>query len=165
MKIARPIAGLIPVLPWTSTRTHLFRTIGTVTALALFLCAGASSKLEGQQGLVPPIDICNGCGTVAAAAVGIVAGVAAVGIVIAVKHSHHVLKGCVYSAPNGLELQTSDKQTYLLEGNAADIKAGERVKLHGLRKKAKDHKNSFTVQKVSKDYGACNVNLALNATR
>ena len=162
MKIAQPTAGLLPDSPSTSTKANRFRGIATVTALALFLCTSASAKLEGQQGLVPPIDICNGCGT---AAVGIVAGVAAVGIVIAVNHSHHVLKGCVYSAPNGLELLTSDKQTYLLEGNAADIKAGERVKLHGSRKKTKDHRKSFTVQKVSKDYGACNVNLALNATR
>jgi hypothetical protein len=162
LKIAQPTAGLLPDSPSTSTKANRFRGIATVTALALFLCTSASAKLEGQQGS-GCYGVCNS--TIVGAAVGIVAAVAAVGVTIVVIHDHHILRGCVASGSNGLELQTSDEKTYLLEGNTADIKVGERVKLHGSRKKAKDHKDSFNVDKVSKDYGACSVKLALNATR
>lgn len=59
----------------------------------------------------------------------------------------------------GLDLQSeSDKQTYLLIGDTATIKAGDRVKVAGKRKK-KDASGAqhFLVERVGKDYGPCTV--------
>jgi hypothetical protein len=94
--------------------------------------------------------------------VGIGAATAvAVGTVIAVKHSHHNLKGCVSSGPEGLKLANdSDKKTYSLLGASADLKAGEKVKLHGTKEnKRKDRAGNqeFLVDKVTKDLGPCEV--------
>jgi hypothetical protein len=51
----------------------------------------------------------------------------------------------------------SDQQTYLLIGDVADVKPGERVRVKGKKKKAKAPANdrSFLVEKFSKDFGAC----------
>ena len=98
-------------------------------------------------------------GEVVGAAVGVGAVVAAVTIV-AVNHSHHTLNGCVFAGQNGLQLRTSDSKTYAIEGDAADIKAGDKVKLHGSRvKKTKDSSGDqvFKVEKLKKDYGPCHV--------
>jgi hypothetical protein len=92
-----------------------------------------------------------------------VGGIAAVATILAVNHSHHTLKGCVFEGPTGLRLQSSDSKTYTIEGDAASIKAGDRVKLHGSRvKKAKGSSGDkvFKVEKLSKDYGPCHVTLA-----
>ena len=49
------------------------------------------------------------------------------------------LTGCVVTSATGLDLHTSNGKIYSLEGDAASIKAGDKVKLHGTRiKKAKD---------------------------
>lgn len=83
----------------------------------------------------------------------------AVGAAVEINHSHHNLKGCTTSGPNGPQLANdSDKKTYSLAGVTADIKAGEKVKSHG--KKQKKHKGNpgspeFLVDKVTKDLGPC----------
>jgi hypothetical protein len=67
--------------------------------------------------------------------------------------------GCVVSGPNGPELQTGDKR-YALEGDAASIKVGDRVKIHGSRvKKTRDQTGGqvYRVEKIKKDYGPCPV--------
>jgi hypothetical protein len=92
-----------------------------------------------------------------------VAGVAVVGTILAVNHSHHTLKGCAFGGPDGLRLQAGDSKIYNIEGDTAAIKAGDSVKLHGSRvKQAKDYSGNqaFKVEKLSKSYGPCHATLA-----
>lgn len=82
---------------------------------------------------------------------------------VAVSHGHHSLTGCVFSGPNGMKLKAGDSKVYAIEGDSAGIKAGHKVKVHGSRvKKAKDAGGDqiFRVEKVSKDYGECHVDVA-----
>ena len=84
----------------------------------------------------------------------------AVVVVVEVNKSHHTLSGCVTSGPSGLLLQTSDAKTYALEGDAASIKVGDRIKFHGSKvKKTKDSAGDqvFKVEQIKKDYGPCPV--------
>jgi hypothetical protein len=71
------------------------------------------------------------------------------------------MSGCVVSGPGGLELRTSDSKTYALQSDAASIRVGDRVKLHGSKvKKTKDTSGDevFKVEKLSRDYGPCRLN-------
>lgn len=89
-----------------------------------------------------------------------VGAVIAVAIIVPVEisRSHHFVTGCVVAAATGLQLQTSDGKTYALEGDAASIKVGDKVKVHGSKmKKTKSSTGPgvFTVQKLTRDYGPC----------
>jgi hypothetical protein len=128
-------------------------------AVAALLCTGASLPAYGQSsssGRIGPSG-----GEVAGAAIGIGAAIAvAIILPIEISRSHHILTGCVASSTNGLELQTSDGKTYALEGDAATIKVGDKVKVHGSRiKKAKGSASPgvFRVEKLNRDYGSCSV--------
>jgi hypothetical protein len=102
---------------------------------------------------------------------GIIIGAAVVvggttAILIHVNHSHHQVKGCVSSGPNGLQLQTEDKKNWLLTGNTLDIKAGSLIKLHGTKLKRPKHSTgdpTFEVERISKDLGPCKVTPATTA--
>jgi len=61
-----------------------------------------------------------------------------------------------------MKLKTSDSKIYSIDGDSAAVKAGEKVKLHGSRVKAKtaDGDQTFKVEKVSKDYGPCHADIA-----
>jgi hypothetical protein len=64
---------------------------------------------------------------------------------------------------NGLDLQTESGQSFVLLGATTGLKAGERVKVTGARKKRVNgvtDKQSFIVDKLDKDYGACAVSAA-----
>jgi hypothetical protein len=94
------------------------------------------------------------------AIVGGIVGIAAAGVVIGVVAYHLLRKasitGCV-SNQNGLELRNeSDRQAYMLMGETADIKAGDRVRLKG-KKKKKDSsaEPKFLVEKLAMNYGPC----------
>jgi hypothetical protein len=90
------------------------------------------------------------------------AAVITIGTVVLVHNhnSHHTIKGCVVSGPEGIQIQSgsgSDMKTYTLAGDP-NIKVGDLVKVHG--DKVKKVKNStdpqtFTVEKLNKDYGPC----------
>ena len=101
-------------------------------------------------------------GQITAAAIGVGAVVVATVVIIEVHHSHHTLKGCVFSDQNGLQAQSQgDMKTYALAGETASIKVGELIRFHGT--KVKQVKGSagnqtFTVEKVSRDYGPCKLN-------
>jgi hypothetical protein len=128
-----------------SSRASRCQRIGTIAVIAVLVCAGVTSCTRTQVGL-------------SAAAIAAVIVGTTVGVTLAVQNEHHTLHGCVFSGPGGLELRTSDAKIYALEGNAATIKVGDRLKLHG--SKLKDTKNStgdrvFVVEKLSKDYGSC----------
>lgn len=71
------------------------------------------------------------------------------------------LQGCVSSAPNSLVLlNEGDRQTYDLVGDTSPVKAGQRVKVSGKKKKDTSGKRYFLVEKLSKAYGACKVSPA-----
>jgi hypothetical protein len=128
-----------------------------IKALAVFatlVCTGATSCTKTQIGL--------SVSAMAAVVVG-----TTVGVTLVVQNHRHTLQGCVFSGPSGLELRTSDAKVYALEGYAATIKVGDRVKLHGSKlKKAKDSTGDqvFAVEKLSKDYGSCPAAVAAPAT-
>lgn len=114
-------------------------------AVTVLFCSGATQC--GPTG-----------GEVAGTGVGIGAGIAVI-VVVAVNVTHQGITGCVVSGPNRPEPETSDKH-YALEGDAASIKVGDRVKIRGSRvKKTKDQAGDqvYRVEKLRKDYGPCPV--------
>ena len=101
-------------------------------------------------------------GEIVGISVGAVAGTAlVVGTVVAVNHDRHILKGCVSPGPDGLQLtRDSDKKVFSLVGAPADIKPGEKVKLHGTKEKKQKGSpgnEQFVVERVTKDFGRCEV--------
>lgn len=122
--------------------------------LALLLCllflptnepARASTDLNTQAN-----EIVGGIVAVAAAIV-------VVAVILVVHYKPASVKGCVTSGPNGLELaDNADKLNYQLTGDTSNLKAGELVKVKGKKKLGKHGTSStFTVTKLSNDYGAC----------
>ncbi len=78
-----------------------------------------------------------------------------VGIVLLVKKSPTVT-GCAMDSPEGLELQTEDKQVYRLLGDTASIQPGERVHVKGKKRKDKGQM-TFLVEHTPKLLGSCQV--------
>jgi hypothetical protein len=101
-------------------------------------------------------------GQITAAAIGVGAVVVGTVVLIDVHHSHHTVKGCVFSGQNGIEVQTQGgMKTYTLAGETTNIKVGDLVQFHGSKgKKVKDSTGdqTFTVEKISRDYGPCKLN-------
>jgi len=101
-------------------------------------------------------------GEIVGIAIGAIAGTAVVvGTAVAISHDHHILKGCVSTGPDGLQLsRDSDKKVFALVGASADIKPGEKLKLHGTKQKKQKGSpgnQQFVVEKVTKDFGRCEV--------
>ncbi len=89
-------------------------------------------------------------------------GVAAFVVVVTVVAVHYSKKpsvtGCVTSGANGMNItDEKDKQVYSLSGNTADIKPGDRMKLHGrkLKSKGADKTLVWEAKEVTKDFGVC----------
>jgi hypothetical protein len=131
--------------------------IASMIALTLFVCCGQTAPQTCAQPQPAPSKAPEivGFTLLAGVAVGTI-------VLIEVHHSHHTVKGCVFTAAqNGLEvLNSSDQKTYTLVGVTPNIKVGDIVSLHG--SKAKQKKNStgdqtFVVEKINKDYGPCKV--------
>ena len=107
---------------------------------------------------------------------GIAIGVAAaagVGILIYALHhrgaspSQASLVGCTQSGANGegtTLVNDKDKEAYTLVAGSTDLKPGERVKLTGQKSQDGSGKRTFTVQKLSKDYGPCKTETAVNTS-
>lgn len=107
-----------------------------------------SHPVLAQSGQIAP----DYKGAVIGTAVGIGA---AVGVGIYLAHRNHTsLTGCVQQANNGLSLATSGGKTYELVNLPSGLKAGERLSLRGHKGKAASG-YSFTVDRVSHDFGAC----------
>jgi hypothetical protein len=101
-------------------------------------------------------------------AAGIIVGIAAVGLGIGIG-AYLLLRspsitGCVASVPQGLSLRNDgDQQTYTLGGDVAGIKAGDRIRVSGKKKKKEvSGSREFTVSKLKKDFGPCKVAAATN---
>ncbi len=93
--------------------------------------------------------------------VGAVVGIAAAGAVIGVGTYYLVRKvsitGCTVSNHNDIELRNEgEQQTYTLLGDMTDIKAGQRIRVKGKKKKKEGSAGrKFLVEKLVKNYGSC----------
>lgn len=130
-------------------------------------CTTAFGPVQSSSGSLGPTGA-----QITAAAIGVGAVAVTTVVLIHVHHSHHTLKGCVSSGQNGLQVQAQgDPQTFALAGNTADIKDGDLVRFHGKKEKkvkGSSGNRTFTVERISRDYGPCKVNsappaVALNA--
>jgi hypothetical protein len=154
----KPFREPSPVCKAASRLSH--RSSGKKLAVAVALTSLLSCNLltlTGCKGQNTPVGPSNGeiAGIIIGAAV-VVGGTTA--ILIHAKHSFHQVQGCVSSGPNGLEVQTDNKQTWLLAGYTPDIQVGEQVKLKGLKVKRPKHSPgnpTFQVGEIMKDYGPC----------
>jgi hypothetical protein len=71
-------------------------------------------------------------------------------------HAPHRIEGCTVDQGEGLQLTAANGKRYLLAGNTAAIKAGERVRLSGKTRNDRAKGRIFSVKKVAQDFGACN---------
>lgn len=137
-------------------------------AMAAVLCTGASSPAGCAPGSSSFGNIGPSGAEVAGAVVGIGAVIAVAIIVpVEISRSHHNITGCIVTGPSGLELHTSDAKAYSLEGNAASIKVGDKVRIHGSKiKKTKDSTGPgvFKVEKLSRNFGPCPVTSTPSST-
>ncbi|MGA8088783.1 MAG: DUF5818 domain-containing protein [Terracidiphilus sp.] len=152
MQISRPDSRPSKSSKWFATPGRRLG-VAAFAGLTVLLCSGSTAPTQCQSSIGP-----SG-GEVAGVAIG-VGAVIAVAIIVPVEisHSHHIVTGCVMTGANGLELQTSEGKTYALEGDAASIKVGDKVKVHGSKiKKTKDSTGPgvFRVEKLNRDYGPC----------
>ncbi len=142
-----------------AARKTLNRRVGIAVVVSLALLLGSARQASAQTGF--PSGCIGYCGNGIVIGIPVTAAaIATVGILLAVNHSRHFLKGCVATGPDGLELETSDSTMYFLAGDEAAIRPGEMVKVHGSHmKKSKDGKagRGFNVSQLKKDYGPCSV--------
>lgn len=141
------------------------RKTGIISMLALssFLLCGATAPVTCKENNIGPST-----GEVVGIGVGIGAAVVIGTVVLVhVNHSHHEIRGCVSSGPNGLQVQNdSDKKLYTLIGVPANVKVGDIVKVHGDKEKQPKGSTAteeFKVEKMSRDYGPCKVPAAPSA--
>ncbi|UWZ86606.1 hypothetical protein [Occallatibacter riparius] len=119
--------------------------------LACFTLSANSFKAEAQS----PAPSAGQAAGIFAILIGSAAG-AGVGIYLLVRPAHNVT-GCVSAEVNGLQLTDENgKDHYVLGGETAMLKAGDRVRLSGKPGKDANKQKTFLVKKVTKIYGACN---------
>jgi hypothetical protein len=139
------------------------RRAGIVSMIALssFLLCGADAPTQCKSN--------ESFGPSAGEVVGVAVAVGAVIVVgtvvlVEVHKSHHAIKGCVTTGPDGLEvLNQSDKRIYALTGVPANVKVGDIVKVSGTKEKKQRSSagnEDFVVAKMSRDYGPCKVSPA-----
>jgi hypothetical protein len=122
-------------------------------ALCLLLGLPALPQTNGGYGNIGPSK-----GKVVGIIVGAAAALTVVGFIIYHEsHNHSSITGCVAPGADGLTLQNEkDKNIYVLSGDSAAMRAGERVTLKGKKIKGSIEKPSFQVEKLTRDYGTCN---------
>ena len=136
------------------TRSLTFTVLTSILCYGLTACCGPNSSTNCSSGRIGPSG---------AEVYGTIIGVGAVitaGTLLEVNHSHHTMNGCAVSGPSGLELHTQGgNKTYMLTGDTAAIKPGDHIRIHG--SKVKKNKgvtvDTFSVEKVNRDYGPCKV--------
>jgi hypothetical protein len=129
-----------------------------VIFLVCVLAAVSSGPARAQ------IGVSNAQATVAG--VAIVAVAVGIGVVVYFTlRQSPTITGCAVTAANGLNLASEgERQTFLLTGDTADIKPGDRVKLKGKRQKKDAAGNRpFLVSNLKEDYGACTMQPATPA--
>jgi hypothetical protein len=137
--------------------TGKFKSVFAIFAVCGLLAstaATARAQFSASQG-----SLCGCTGEIHEIEAGIVAGAAVITVmaILAVRH-HNSVAGCTVSSPSGIYLQTDSGRDMVLLGATAGIKAGERIKISGSRKKKVEgitDRESFVISKVTKDYGSC----------
>jgi hypothetical protein len=121
-----------------------------IITLSFVLCMSA----EAQMHLNLP-------GPSGAEVAGAIVGAAAVVVVVVVVIHYskkRTITGCVSAGANGMTV-TEEKsgQIYVVSGNVAGIKPGDRVKLQGkkIKPEAPDKTLAWKARKVTKDFGVC----------
>jgi len=90
----------------------------------------------------------------------VVSAAIAVGVTLLILHQHHkpksgTITGCVDSGANGMSVTNEkDNRNYALSGDTAGVKQGDRMTLEG-KPKDKGKTLVFEVQKITRDFGAC----------
>ena len=134
---------------------NLSSQLRSSAALALCLLLGlpALPQTSGGYGNIGPSK-----GEVVGIIVGAAAALTVVGFIIYHEtHKHSSITGCVAPGADGLTLKNEkDKNVYVLSGDSAALRAGERVTLKGKKIKGSIEKPSFQVEKLTRDYGTCN---------
>jgi hypothetical protein len=131
---------------------HRVGIVSMIALSSLLLCGAAPVTCKDNIG--------PSTGEVVGIAAGIGAGVV-IGVVVLVEvnKSHHTVKGCVTSGPDGIQVVSdSDKRTYSLVSSPANVKVGDIVKLRGNKEKqpkGSTGNQQFVVEKISKDFGPC----------
>ena len=123
--------------------------------IILFLCAfSLITTKTASAGIAGTSDGKTAGVIIALVGAGVLIGV---GVYFALHHGHS-LKGCASSGPGGMQLlNESDQQTYALAGDVDGIKAGNRVRVSGNKKKPTGNSRQFAATKLSKDYGPCKI--------
>jgi hypothetical protein len=117
--------------------------------LICFFLASNAPKADAQA--IAPT------GGQAAAIFGTLIGVgvgAGVGIYFLARAPHNVT-GCVTSEDANLQLTDGNGTKYLLSGEIASLKPQQRIRVHGKPGKNSKKQKTFTVEKLSRDFGAC----------
>lgn len=119
-----------------------------IPALGVAFAIFESTPVEAQGGFGAK-SCCDG----AAVYGGIAAAAAIVAVTVYLVVRKPSITGCTETSGSSLVLRTDGGgATYALTGDIAQLKTGERVRVSGKRSK-KEH--SFSVNKLSKDFGAC----------
>jgi len=143
-------------------RHHHTAVLSSLIVSSLLLSGAATQSCNSSNyGDVGPSK-----GEVIGAAVGVGAGIAIATVVLVEVHkSHHTLKGCVTTSPNGLQvIGDSDGKVYQLSGVTTNVKVGDQVRLHGSKPKQKGSSDrTFILQEIKKDYGPCKAPSPVNA--
>lgn len=115
-------------------RTYLWRVILNTlvcVALGLSLCAAAGAQAGPRSATIP------GTGITQAGAIAIVVGVVAAVVIVAVvvihkKAGNRTITGRINAGAGGMTVtDENDHRTYLLAGEMAGVKPGERMTLEG----------------------------------
>jgi hypothetical protein len=126
--------------------------------VVLFICAFCLTTTKTASGGIGYASNGKTAGVIIAL-VGVVALIG-VGVYIAVHHGHS-LKGCASQGPGAMQLlNEGDQRTYALAGDVDGIKAGNRVRVSGNKKKASGNSRQFIATKLAKDYGPCKIQSA-----
>jgi len=136
--------------------------IAVMAALTTFLVSPSTAPVTCQPEPQP-----SHTGLYVGIGVGLAGAVIGTVILVDRKNAHHNIKGCVSSGPDGLEVRDErDNQTYTLAGVTAATKVGDVVRLHGAKEKKSKVSSgdpTFTVEKMSRDFGPCKVQPAASS--
>jgi hypothetical protein len=121
-------------------------------AVSLLFTAQSSQAQLDLSGIGPSK------GQVIGAAVGAIAVVTIVGVVIYFAVRQPRVTGCVAAGPDGsmtLQGSGSSDPLYLLQNAPPTLQTGQRVKVFGKKTKDANKARVFTIARVDKVYGAC----------
>ena len=126
--------------------------------IAILSVALATPALADNAVLNPAQGLAN---AVEKVLIGIVVAAVAIGVLTTVLIIHHknqrkAITGCVNSGVSGLNLtDEKDKRLYVLSGDPAGVKSGNRMTLEGKRRKEGGNTLMFEMRSVTKDFGVC----------